>query len=136
VVRKFISASLVAALMAGTASADTLREALVSAYQTNPTLTAQREALRGTDATVAIARAAGRPQVTAQVGINRNLARSGVLNTGGKGPTLSVGADLSYPLFNGGSVKNSVRAARTRVEAGRATPSSSGVLSSPPRRAG
>jgi len=121
VVRKFISASLVAALMAGTASADTLREALVSAYQTNPTLTAQREALRGTDATVAIARAAGRPQVTAQVGINRNLARSGVLNTGGKGPTLSVGADLSYPLFNGGSVKNSVRAARTRVEAGRAT---------------
>ena len=107
--------------MAGTASADTLREALVSAYQTNPTLTAQREALRGTDATVAIARAAGRPQVTAQVGLNRNLARSGVLNTGGKGPTLSVGADLSYPLFNGGSVKNSVRAARTRVEAGRAT---------------
>ena len=107
--------------MAGTASADTLREALVSAYQTNPTLTAQREALRGTDATVAIARAAGRPQVTAQVGLNRNLARSGVLNTGGKGPTLSVGADLSYPLFNGGSVKKSVRAARTRVEAGRAT---------------
>ena len=29
--------------------------------------------------------------------------------------------DLSYPLFNGGSVKNSVRAAETRVDAGRAT---------------
>jgi outer membrane protein len=107
--------------MAGTASADTLREALVSAYQTNPTLTAQRETLRATDATVAIARAAGRPQVTAQVGLNRNLAQSGVLNTGGKGPTLSVGADLSVPLFNGGSVRNSVQAAKTRVEAGRAT---------------
>src|SRR5689334_1410638 len=89
VLRKSISASLVAALMAGTASADTLRDALVSAYNTNPTLTAQRETLRATDATVAIARAAGRPQVTAQVGINRNLAQSGVLNTGGKGPTLS-----------------------------------------------
>src|SRR5438874_2130256 len=107
--------------MAGTASADTLREALVSAYQTNPTLTAQRQALEATDATVAIARAAGRPQVTAQVGLNRNLARSGVLNTGGKGPTLSAGADLSVPLFNGGSVRNSVQAAKTRVEAGRAT---------------
>ncbi len=107
--------------MAGTASADTLREALVSAYQTNPTLTAQRETLKGTDATVAIARAAGRPQVTAQVGLNRNLAQSGVLNTGGKGPTLSVGADLSVPLFNGGAVRNSVQAAKTRVEAGRAT---------------
>src|SRR4051794_33291550 len=107
--------------MAGTASADTLREALVSAYQTNPTLTAQRQALEATDATVAIARAAGRPQVSANVGLNRNLARSGVLNTGGKGPTLSVGADLNYPLFNGGSVRNSIQAAKTRVEAGRAT---------------
>jgi outer membrane protein len=121
VFRKFISGSLVAALMAGAASADTLREALVSAYQTNPTLTAQRESLKATDATVAIARAAGRPQITGSVGINRNLAQSGVLNTGGKGPTLSVGADLSVPLFQGGAVKNSVQAAKTRVEAGRAT---------------
>jgi outer membrane protein len=32
-----------------------------------------------------------------------------------------VGATLSYPLFNGGSVRNSVRAAQTRVEAGRAS---------------
>jgi len=121
VFRRIISGSLVAALMAGTASADTLRDALVSAYQTNPTLTAQRETLKATDATVAIARAAGRPQVTAQVGLNRNLAQSGVLNTGGKGPTLSVGADLSVPVFNGGAVRNSVQAAKTRVEAGRAT---------------
>ena len=94
-VRKLISGALVAALMAGTASADTLREALVSAYQTNPTLTAQRESLKATDAIVAIARAAGRPQISGTVGLNRNLAQSGVLNTGGKGPTLSVGADLS-----------------------------------------
>src|SRR5438270_12407714 len=119
--RKFISASLVAALMAGTASADTLRDALVSAYHTNPTLTAQRQTLEATDATVAIARAAGRPQVSATVGLNRAITQSGILVTGGKGPNLSVGVDLSYPLFNGGSVKNSVRAAETRVEAGRAT---------------
>jgi outer membrane protein len=120
-VRKFISATLVAALMAGTASADTLRGALVSSYQTNPTLTAQRQTLEATDATVAIARAAGRPQVSATVGLNRTLTQSGVLINGGKGPTVTAGVDLSYPLFNGGSVKNSVRAAKTRVEAGRAT---------------
>jgi outer membrane protein len=119
---KLLSGSLLAALMAGTASADTLRDALVSAYQTNPTLTAQREALRVTDATVAIARAAGRPQVSGTVGINRDLTRSGILDTSGtKGPTLTTGVDLSYPLFNGGAVKNNVRAAKTRVEAGRAT---------------
>ena len=107
--------------MAGTASADTLREALVSSYQTNPTLTAQRQALEATDATVAIARAAGRPQVSATVGLNRTLTQSGLLINGGKGPTVSAGVDLSVPFFSGGSVKNSVRAAKTRVEAGRAT---------------
>ena len=41
----------------------------------------QREALRGTDATVAIARAAGRPQVAGTIGVNRDLTRSGVLNS-------------------------------------------------------
>src|SRR5438445_10134316 len=107
--------------MAGTASADTLRDALVSSYQTNPTLTAQRQALEATDATVGIARAAGRPQVSATVGLNRTLTQSGLLINGGKGPTVSAGVDLSYPLFNGGSVKNSIQAAKTRVEAGRAT---------------
>ena len=122
--RKLISGSLVAALMAGTASADTLREALVSAYQTNPTLTAQRETLRGTDAGVAIARAAGRPQVNGTVGLNRNLTRSGVIaQTQGNSHNISLsgGVDVTYPLFSGGAVKNSVRAAETRVEAGRAT---------------
>src|SRR3954469_17008315 len=102
--------------MAGTASADNLREALVSAYQTNPTLTAQRESLKATDASVAIARAAGRPQVSGTVGLNRDLSRSGILDTGSRGPTVSAGIDLSYPLFNGGSVRNSIEAAKTRVQ--------------------
>ena len=43
VLRKLALGSLVAALMAGTASADTLREALQSTYQSNPTITGQRE---------------------------------------------------------------------------------------------
>lgn len=119
--RKLISGSLVAALMAGTAMADTLREALTSAYYSNPTLTGQRESLRATDATVAIAKAAGRPQVSGSVGLNRALTQSGILVNGGKGPNLSASVDLSVPLFTGGAVKNSVRAAETRVQAGRAT---------------
>jgi len=108
--------------MAGTASADTLREALVSSYNTNPTLTAQRESQKATDAAVAIAKAAGRPQISGSAGLNRDLTRRGILDTGGsKGPTLSAGVDLSVPLYSGGAVKNSVRAAETRVDAGRAT---------------
>jgi outer membrane protein len=115
------AAGLTALLLASAAHGDTLREALVSAYQTNPTLTGQREVLKASDANVAIARAAGRPQVSATVGVNRDLTRSGILATGGKGPTLSGGVDLSYPIFNGGATKNNIRAAETRVEAGRAT---------------
>jgi outer membrane protein len=109
--------SIAAALAAGAASADTLREALVSTYNTNPTITAQRETLKSTDATVAIARAQGRPRVSATVGVNQDLTRTG----GGNGRNLSAGVDLSYPLFNGGGIRNSILAARTRVEAGRAT---------------
>ena len=118
--RLLLTGSLVAALAAGTASADTLREALLSTYETNPTITAQRESLKATDATVAIARAAGRPQLSATAGVNRDLSRSGILETNAHGPTLSVGADVSMPLFSGGRVSNSVKAAKTRVEAGRA----------------
>ena len=120
--RKLALVSLTAVLCAGSASADTLREALVSTYNTNPTIMAQREALKATDASVAIARAGGRPSVSADVGLNRDLTRSGILDTGGnKGPTVSGGLDLNVPLFSGGGVRNSINAARTRVEAGRAT---------------
>ena len=119
--RQLLIGSLGLSLLAGTASADTLREALVATYNNNPTITAQREALRGTDANVAIARAAGRPQVNATLGVNRDLTQAGVFNRGSKGPYLSGGVDLSYPIFSGGSVRNQIRAARTRVEAGRAT---------------
>ena len=45
--RNIAIATLAAALFAGTASADTLREALVSTYNSNPTITSQREALKG-----------------------------------------------------------------------------------------
>jgi outer membrane protein len=121
--RSLLIGSLIAALYAGTASADTLREALNSTYRTNPTLMAQREALRATDAGVAIARAQGRPQVTGVVGVNRNLTRSGIIlqqQGDDKNISLSGGVDLSVPIFQGGRVRNSVNAAKTRVEAGRA----------------
>ena len=120
--RHLALAALIAALAATAASADTLREALVSTYRANPTLTGQRESLKATDSTVAIARAAGRPQVSATVGLTRDLTRSGRFDTGSsKGPFVTGGVDLSYPLFQGGSVRNNIQATKTRVEAGRAT---------------
>jgi outer membrane protein len=122
--RHFLTGALVAALLSEAASADTLREALNSTYRANPTLNAQREALKSTDATVAIARAGGRPTVTGIVGVNRNLTRSGVIaQTQGSDHNISLsgGAEFSVPIFQGGSVRNAISAAKTRVEAGRAT---------------
>jgi len=119
--RHLLIASLSLTLLAGSASADTLREALASTYATNPTITAQRQLLRSTDANVAIARASGRPNLGATIGVNRDLTQAGVFRRSGKGPFLTGGVDLSYPLFNGGSVRNQIEAAKTRVDAGRAT---------------
>jgi outer membrane protein len=112
---------LLAVLGAGSAAADTLRDALVATYGTSPTLNAQREVLKGSDAAVALATAQGRPQIAAQVGVNRDLSRSGVLLTNrSKGPILSGGLDVNLPLFAGGRIRNAMDAAKARVEAGRA----------------
>ncbi|HEY0113076.1 MAG TPA: TolC family outer membrane protein [Allosphingosinicella sp.] len=104
------------ALLSGAAGAETLREALVQTYNTNPTIMAQRAQLRSLDEGVAVARAQGRPQVSGVVGVNQNLIRRG----GVPGRSVSAGVDFSYPLFNGGSVRNGIRAADERVLAGRA----------------
>ena len=48
-------------LIAAPVSAETLRDALVKAYNTNPTLSAERANVRAIDETVPIARAAGLP---------------------------------------------------------------------------
>lgn len=98
------------------ASADTLREALVRAYNSNPNLMAQRAQLRSIDEGVGIARSQGRPQLSGTVGFNQDLTQTG----GGNGRNFSAGADVSMPLFSGGKVRNSIGAAKARVQAGRA----------------
>jgi outer membrane protein len=94
-----------------------LREALVRTYATNPTLMAQRQSLRATDESVDIARAAGRPQASASLGFNQDLVTR---NLGSNTRDLAASATASLPLYSGGRVRNAVRAADTRVEAGRA----------------
>ncbi|MDB5697870.1 MAG: hypothetical protein JWN69_674 [Alphaproteobacteria bacterium] len=105
-----------ALLLGGAAEADTLREALIQTYHSNPVITAQRAQLRSVDEGVALARSAGRPQLSGTAGFNQDLTRTG----GGNGKNLSAGVDVSYPLFSGGAVRNQIGAARARVEAGRA----------------
>lgn len=101
------------------ARADTLQEALTQAYLNNPTLVAARAQQRVTDEGVAIEKAAGRPGVTATAQYIEFLKRSSTSFTSPE-RAVSAGADLSVPIYSGGAVKNAVRAAEQRVDAGRA----------------
>lgn len=110
----FLSSSLAGA----PATAETLREALAKAYNGNPTLTAQRAVQRANDENVPIARARGLPGVSLNGSYQENINRSN--NTA---PARQIGGSLglNVPLYQGGGVRNSVRAADARVDAGQAT---------------
>ncbi|MFD1036032.1 TolC family outer membrane protein [Sphingomonas hankookensis] len=117
---KFIGGVAALALLAGPASAETLREALARAYATNPQLTGARANQRATDEGVPLARSQGLPQVTTQSSVIEN-----VINPASRGFTQaprqgSVQVQVSQSLFAGGAVRNNVRAADARVDAGRA----------------
>ncbi len=132
------AARLSAALLAGGAVlctvtapawADDLRSALVSAYNTNPTLQGARANQRATDEDVPIAKATGRPSASATgsyteivdpTGSSSNLSTPGSLAIEGPTRQLNAGVNLSVPLYSGGAVKNRVRAAERRVDAGQA----------------
>ena len=110
------AAGVMALVLGGAASADTLRDALVQTYRTNPTIMAQRAQVRTLDEDVAVARAQGRPQLFGTGGLNQDIARTG----GGLGRNLSAGVEVSYRLFDAGANRNTIRAADERVLAGRA----------------
>ena len=115
------------------ARADTLEWALVQAYQNNPSLNAQRAALRATDENVPQALSGYRPKLslTANGGYNYTNATSAFpLTTGGPINTIQyaqqflsrgVGATGSYTLFNGWQTANKTRQAESQVDAMRET---------------
>lgn len=119
-VRGFVGlgvSGLAIALAAAPVSADTLREALIKAYERNPTLTGARAAQRANDENVPIARAGGLPNANLSVAFNENMLRA---SNSFMAPLRSIGADLSLqvPIYQGGAVSNAIRAADRRVEAG------------------
>lgn len=99
------------------AGATTLTDALVAAYKGNPTLTGTRAQLRSTDEQSAIARAGGRPTLGASVGLTQGLDNYRKFSSFNQ--QLTAGAQLSVPLYQGGRVRNAVKAADARVDSGR-----------------
>ncbi|WP_420607576.1 TolC family outer membrane protein [Novosphingopyxis sp.] len=113
---KYLLAAAIGALIAAPAGADTLREALIQAYQNNPTITGQRAQQRATDETLPIAKADGRPNLTGSGTFQENLIDSNPFSD----RQFAAAIDLAVPVYSGGAVKYSVRAADKRVDAGRA----------------
>jgi len=105
--------------MAGVADAETLQGALAKAYRANPTLTGARAQQRATDENVPLRKADGRPRISTTAEFQELIvkpARSFLAPD----RSLNGTASLDVPIYQGGAVRNGVKAARTRVEAGRA----------------
>lgn len=103
-------------MAAAPVSAETLREALEAAYSTNPTLAGARAGQRAADETVPIARANGLPDFGLTGAYNENI--NDAAKSVGYDRLLNGRASFSVPLYTGGAVRNSVRAAQSRVKAG------------------
>lgn len=99
--------------------ADTLQEALALAYQTNPTIQAARADLRATDENVPIEKSDGLPSIGGSAQYTEYLKQSSNSFTA-PDRAINAGVELSVPVYSGGGVKNSIRAAKQRVQAGRA----------------
>nr|WP_087573712.1 TolC family outer membrane protein [Sphingomonas sp. CDS-1] len=109
----------VSSAMAGAAHAETLQGALAKAYRSNPTLTGARAGQRATDENVPIQKASGRPALDATGSYSESILKPTISFTSPQ-RTLNANAQLSVPLYTGGSVRNGIKAAKTRVAAGQA----------------
>ena len=136
---RLLAASLCAGALSAPAvpaGAETLADAIALAYQSNPTLQAQRALQRSVDETYVQARAGWRPTLGAQVTANWaetqtpiagrgvDLNGDGVPDSFGSGGVRrsnrgSGGLSFTQPLWTGGRVAASVNAANADVLAGR-----------------
>lgn len=120
ITRKKMLLACVAGVLAAPVQAETLRDALIKAYQTNPTLNAARAGQRAVDENVPLARADGLPNAGVQGNFGENVV---VPANAFNAPSRSVtgGIQLEVPIYQGGGVRNAIRAADKRVAAGQAS---------------
>lgn len=116
------------------AAADTMQWALVQAYQNNPSLNAQRAALRATDETVPQALSGYRPKISITANGGYNYANTVIPNGNPLPPGTpafsqtaqtyasgGVGAVATQTVFDGFQTPNRVRQAENQVEGARET---------------
>lgn len=115
-------ATAASTFLTGPAPAQSLPEALVRAYQTNPQLNAARAGQRARDENVPQALAGYRPQLAASLSAGlqdvRSLLPNGNVDTGSLRPW-QIGLTVTQTVFNGFKTANSVRSAEAQVRSGR-----------------
>lgn len=125
-IRRFAAGSALSLVLSaaamGAAQAQSLRDSMTMSYQSNPTLSAQRQSLRATNEQIAQALSGYRPTVeaSASAGIGWSDIES---EEGGGTETInpaSIGIDISQPLYSGGSTAASVDRAENTIQAARA----------------
>jgi outer membrane protein len=99
------------------ALAETLRDALNSAYETNPSLTGARQGQKAINEGVPLAKANSRPDITLQPSLTEFLISDSSASVT-QARSFSIPLTASVPLYAGGGIKNAIRAAENRVEAG------------------
>jgi outer membrane protein len=117
-----LGVTLCVGLAALPAAAESLPDALVKAYQTNPGLNSERARQRATDENVPQALAGYRPQIIASLSAGlqsvRNLLPDNTVQTASLKPW-QIGVTVTQVLFNGFRTANSVRVAELQVSSGR-----------------
>jgi outer membrane protein len=131
-IARFAVAAAALAVISGSALSDTLETALKQAYQNNPSLNAQRAALRATDENVPIALSGYRPRVTGTItaGATGQSQTTRTVNSTGVGTYTgswenfaphTFGVTATQTLYNGMQTANRTRQAESQVSAGRET---------------
>ncbi len=115
----------------GSCRAETLGDAIALAYESNPTLQAQRASLRALDETYVQADAGYRPTATLQgtvttdannyTGVERPLPGTSQQVLQRQSQSSGVAIGVTQPLYTGGRVAAQVSAARADILAGRET---------------
>lgn len=100
--------------------AETLKDAMATAYLNNPTLQAQRASLRALDETISQAKSGWRPSIvgTGQIGYKHSETFATFAATGDTNPR-SMAVELRQPIFRSMQTVNSTSEARNRVNAAR-----------------
>ncbi len=109
--------TLIAALLATPASAETLYEAMASAYASNPDIAAARAGQRLTDEQLVRAKAEVLPSLGSRTVFDQETSSPGRFDDQSR--LFSTAVQLTQPVYRGGQTINGIRAADRRVLAGR-----------------